>query len=70
MDSVLVCLRIGLKIALQELKKWLCKNNIQAEVIFKETSVDYLLTDSIKPGVQGYIFWQRIRNFARTPIFD
>ena len=35
-----------------ELKKWLCKNNIQAEVIFKEISVDRLLTDLSKPDVK------------------
>ena len=38
-----------------ELKKWLCKNNIKAEVIFKETSVDCLLTDLIKPDVNDEV---------------
>ena len=38
-----------------ELKKWLCKNNIKAEVIFKETSVDCLLTDLIKPDVNDKV---------------
>ena len=38
-----------------ELKKWLCKNNIKAEVIFKETSVDHLMTDLTKPDVKDEV---------------
>ena len=38
-----------------ELKKWLCNNNIKAEGIFKETSVDCLLTDLITPDVNDEV---------------